>query len=99
MRWITLFYNIAGIILGLLLLLSTCLTFQKRNQPKGNLMVGIIFSLGFIGSGIGGFFTPKNLEYITIILLLFFSIGYLILYYLILKERNHSNQTKINSRK
>lgn len=98
-RLIKMFYNIAGIVLGLLLLLNSYIAFRISKEKLSVLIIGIFFSLGLVGSGIGGFFMPENLSYIPILLLLVFSIGYLIFYYLVLKENKKSQQGKINPRK
>ncbi len=84
------FYSIAGIVLGGLLLISSYLTYKGSKEKKLFLIISIFFSLGLIGSGVGGFFMPEKYEFVTIILLTVFSVGYLIFYYLILKERKNS---------
>lgn len=84
------FYSIAGIVLGSLLLISSYLTYKGSKEKISFLIISVLFSLGLIGSGIGGFFMPEKYEFVTIILLTVFSVGYLIFYYLILKERKNS---------
>lgn len=93
------FYNIAGIVLGVLLLLNSYIAFKISKEKISVLIIGLTFSLGLIGSGIGGFFISQNLSYVTILLLLVFSIGYLIFYYVVLKEKKKPQQGKVNSRK
>lgn len=92
------FYCILGIIVGVLLLMhSLFLVFSIKSKIRV-VLINILCALGLVGTGIGGFFIPKALDYITIILLLFFSITFLVLYSIFLKERKNSQQRKINSR-
>lgn len=91
------FYCILGIVIGGILFLHSLVTIISKKKKMGVYCFNIFCSFGFMGSGIGGFFMPKSLEYITMLLLLFFSICFLVSYYLFLKERKNSNQRKINS--
>ncbi|MDE5566371.1 MAG: hypothetical protein K2I77_05235 [Anaeroplasmataceae bacterium] len=91
------FYNITGIVLGIILLFNSIFLYKNKKEKLYILMIGIVLSLGLLGSGIGGFFMPQNLSYVTIILLLSFCVLYLVFYYVILKDRKNTKQTKINS--
>lgn len=91
------FYNITGIVLGIILFSNSIFLYKNKKEKIYILMVGIVLSLGLLGSGIGGFFMPQDLSYVTIILLLLFCVLYLVFYYVVLKERKDTKQAKINS--
>ncbi|MDE7384396.1 MAG: hypothetical protein K2M84_01415, partial [Anaeroplasmataceae bacterium] len=59
----------------------------------------LILAIGFIGTGIGGFFIPKDLDYITIVLLLIFAVLFLVQYYVFLKKNQTPQKHKVTSSK
>lgn len=92
-------YNILGIIIGCFVFLNAIFMMVSKKENVVIYAINIFCSIGFIGTGIGGFFVPKNLDYIPVILLLVFALLFLIQYYLFLKKNKESKQHKITSRK
>lgn len=92
-------YNILGIIVGSLLLIHSLFLIFSVKPKKVAVALNLTCAAGLIGTGIGGFFIPKALDYIVIILLLFFSIIFLVVYSVFLKERKQPQRREVNSRK
>lgn len=93
------FYSILGIGVGSLLLIHSLFLFFSVKPKILVSVVNLICALGLIGTGIGGFFVPKDLDYITIILLLVFSVVFLVLYSIFLNQRKNSQRREVNSSK
>ena len=62
------FYNIVSIVVGIILIGFGIVQIIKKVRSIG--IISIIHGLLFIGSGIGGFFLPKNYEFISILAML-----------------------------
>lgn len=83
------FYYVSGIIIGFILVASSIyLLITKKNDFKSNI-VYLLCGLGYIGTGIGGFFIDKKLEFIIILLLTLFSAITIIWYYIFNKRPNN----------
>ena len=90
------FYTIVAIIIGLLIFINSIFLCIKKEKIVV-LIYDIFFGIGLVTSGIGGFFIPKDMEYITILLLLCFSLAYLMFNFILLKKRKKTQTTEQNS--
>ncbi len=90
------FYTIVAIIIGLLIFINSIFLCIKKEKIVV-LIYDIFCGIGLVTSGIGGFFIPKDMEYITILLLLCFSLAYLIFNFILLKKRKKTQTTEQNS--
>ena len=70
------FYYIFGIVIGILLLGRSLLTF-KRN--KNSFFMDFVTGILFLIVSVGGFFVPKSLEFIPMLFLLVLAIVYLLI--------------------
>lgn len=85
---IFMFYFLSGIVIGLILTASSIyLLMTKKNDLVSNLIY-LGCGLGYIGTGIGGFFINKDLEFIIILLLTLFSAIAVLWYYVFNKKIN-----------
>ncbi|MCM1196668.1 MAG: hypothetical protein NC310_06340 [Roseburia sp.] len=92
-------YNILGIIIGIFTFINSIFLIVSKKEKQFVCIINFVLALGFIGTGIGGFFIPEKLEYITIILLLIFAVLFLVQYYVFLKKGQASKNHKITSSK
>lgn len=90
------FYTIVAIIIGLLIFINSIFLCIKKEKIVV-LIYDIFCGIGLVTSGIGGFLIPKDMEYITILLLLCFSLAYLIFNFILLKKRKKTQATEQNS--
>lgn len=91
-------FNIFGIHVGVLTLIQSIYMIIEKKERLPMLMIYVVCGLGFIGLGIGGFFIPKNLDYLTVVSLLCFAILYLGITYFS-KKRKTAQQHKVASGK
>ena len=89
------FYYIFGIVIGILLLGRSLLTF-KRN--KNSFFMDFVTGILFLFVSVSGFFVPKSLEFIPMLFLLVLAIVYLLIA-LITKSKNQSGQSEKKSGK
>lgn len=88
-------YNILAIIIGIFLILNLIFSFVNSKKERFSiLLINLITSLCFFGMGIGGFFVPKDYEYVTILVLLVLSVFYLMLFFVQSKKSKKSQETK-----
>ncbi len=92
-------YNILGILIGIFVLINSILLIAGKKEKQLVCIFNFALAIGFIATGICGFFIPENLDYITIILLLIFAVLFLVQYYLFLKKNQTSQKHKITSSK
>ncbi|MDE6241278.1 MAG: hypothetical protein K2M08_02520 [Anaeroplasmataceae bacterium] len=92
-------YNILGIIIGIFVLINSILLIVSKKEKQFVCIINLFLAIGFIGTGIGGFFIPKDLDYITIILLFIFAVLFLVQYYVFLKKNQAPQKHKVNSSK
>ncbi len=89
------FYNILAIIIGIFLILNLIFTFaSKKKERLSVLLINLFASLCFLGMGIGGFFVPKDYEYVTTLILLVLSVFYLVFFFVQSKKSKKSQKTK-----
>lgn len=60
------FYNSFSILLGILLLVFSILTIKNKKKVLFGI-IAIIISVLYVTLGIGGFFLPKEYEFITVL--------------------------------
>ena len=87
------FYYISGIVVGVLILINTFMSLKRKDEKLLTIILSFVASIGLISSGVIGFILPSNLEFISILLLAFFALGFL-LYYYFLKKAQKSKATK-----
>ncbi len=85
-----LFYNIASISLGVIILIYNIISFARFKRVLVFLL-GIMHSLLLLGGGITGFFIPEDYSYIIIIALLVIAISYILVLIFIDKKREKRN--------
>lgn len=96
---IKMIYNILGILIGVFVLINSILLTLGKKEKQFVCIINFILALGFIGAGVGGFFIPEKLDYITITLLLIFAVLFLVQYYVFLKKSQTTKNHKVTSRK
>ena len=79
------FYNIASIVLGVIIICYGIFGFIKDKKPL-NLTLAIIHFLGLVATGIVGFMINEDYSYIIIVIMFALTIGYIII--LITLEKN-----------
>lgn len=87
------FYGITAIILGIILIYQAFILWKSKDSNI-QLVLCIICGLGFIGSGVTFFVIPKDLEYVSILLLLFFCVVYVVVYFILKQKQKRPRQTK-----
>ena len=92
-------YNILGVIIGVFVLINSIFLIIGKKERVLVYGINLFCALGFLGTGIGGFFIPKNLELLPIILLLIFAVIFLVQYYVLLKKSQTPKNHKVASRK
>lgn len=96
---IKMIYNILGILIGVFVFINSILLAVSKKEKQFVCILNFILAIGFIGTGVGGFFIPEKFDYIPIILLLIFAVLFLVQYYVFLKKSQTSKNHKVTSRK
>lgn len=91
------FYNLSAIVIGLLLFFSAY-SFYKAKTSNLMIVTSLICASGFLSSGIVGFMVPDNLSYIVILIMLVFSIIYLVAYIIFKKRLKRQEVEKENGK-
>lgn len=90
-------YSILGCIIGVFSLINTAIMFFAKKEKIWIAVLNLFCSIGFIGMGITGFCIPEKYNIIPIILLLVFSVVYLVLNTVVLNKRKAPQTGKTNS--
>lgn len=90
-------YNILGCVIGVIAFINSGIIFYTKKEKLWISILNLICALGFIGTGIAGFFIPEKYSIIPIILLLVLAVVYLCLNMAGLKKGKTSQAGKTNS--
>lgn len=91
------FYNCVSITIGLILIYFAITQLLKKKLPIG--ITASIHSVLFLGTGICGFFLPKEYQFITILAMLAFCITMALPMVLIKDGKNSKKNTNAKSLK